>query len=80
MLPDQSAVAEAQAGRFDFGEAGQRHLCRNATIGSTCVAQRAGMKQANNATAQSRSVTVENVSASVLVTPKSKLFRKRVKT
>ena len=56
-----------------------RHLRRNATIGWTRDAQRAGMKQANNATAHSRTVTARNVSASVLVTPTSKLFKKRVR-
>ena len=38
------------------------------------------MKHANKATAQSKIATLANVNASVLVTPSSKLLRKRVKT
>jgi hypothetical protein len=56
------------------------HLYLNATVGSTRIAQRPGMKQANKATPASKNTTVKNVSASVLVTPSNKLLRKRVST
>ena len=58
---------------------GSIYSCRSATIGSVRIARSAGMKQANSATAQSKHATVKKVSASVLVTPSSMLFKKRVR-
>ena len=40
------------------------------------MARRVGMKQAKSAAAQSKIATLENVTASVLVTPSSKLLRR----
>ena len=46
--------------RYNYSE-------RSATVGSTRIARRAGMKHANNDTAHSSNATPENVTASVLV-------------
>jgi hypothetical protein len=51
---------------------------RSAIIGSARMARYAGIKQAKSATAHSKIDTLEKVSASVLVTPTSKLPKKRV--
>jgi hypothetical protein len=51
---------------------------RNATIGSTFVARRAGIQQATNATPASSNVTPPKVSGSVAVTPNKKNASARV--
>jgi hypothetical protein len=51
---------------------------RNATIGSTFVARRAGRKQASNATAMSSRTGAANVAGSVALTPKSRFLIVRV--
>src|SRR5712664_728729 len=56
-----------------------RHSWRSATMGSTCIARRAGTKHASSATSRSRIVTPPNVSGSVGVTPKSSFVIKRVR-
>jgi hypothetical protein len=49
------------------------HSCRNATIGSTFMARRAGKQQAATPTAISNNDTVTKVNGSVGVTPNNKL-------
>src|SRR5712664_1245680 len=48
-----------------------RHSWRSATMGSACIARRAGMKQASSAATTRSSVTPPKVRGSVAVTPKS---------
>src|SRR5262247_511554 len=55
------------------------HSHRNATIGSTFVARRAGIQQASSATSASSKATPTNVNGSVGLTPNNKLVIKRVK-
>src|SRR5215475_3619351 len=54
------------------------HSCRNATIGFTLVARRAGIQHASNATNASSSAIVENVNGSLALTPNNKDFINRV--
>src|SRR5262245_51119196 len=55
------------------------HSQRNAIIGSTFVARRAGIQQAASATTSSSKAIPTNVSGSVALTPNNKASIKRVK-
>src|SRR5262245_44215871 len=54
------------------------HSARKAMIGSTFVARRAGIQQANSATLKSSSAITTNVKGSVGRTPNNKLSIQRV--
>src|SRR5262245_10509591 len=57
---------------------GRAHSCRNAIIGFTLVARRAGIQHASNATSASSSAIEPNVNGSLALTPNNKDFIKRV--
>ena len=63
---------------YEIWHIGCVYSCRNATIGLTLLARRAGIQHASKATSISDKAITAKVSGSVELTPKSKLFITRV--